>query len=111
MRTIRIYHTMQKADIKKQVGLSALQFVKEGMVVGLGTGSTAEEFIKCLAESKKKITGVATSKNSEKLAQSLGILCLPIDRVSHIDITFDGADEVDSKKRMIKGAGGALLRE
>src|SRR5947209_1721935 len=102
---------MPQSQIKKQIGEKAAELVEEGMVVGLGTGTTAVHFIHSLAHRKLNITAVATSKASEKLALSLGIHCVSIDSVKKIDATFDGADEVDRQKRMIKGAGGALLRE
>lgn len=89
--------------------------VENGMTIGLGTGTTATCFIHSLAERNRlerlNITCVATSEESEALALSLGLHCVSIDAVSEIDVTFDGADEVDEKKRLIKGAGGALLRE
>lgn len=89
--------------------------VESGMTIGLGTGTTATAFIQSLAERNKlknlNITCVATSVESERLALSLGLCCVSIDSVAEIDATFDGADEVDEKRRLIKGAGGALLRE
>ncbi|MDB6081964.1 MAG: rpiA [Chlamydiia bacterium] len=102
---------MNENEIKKQIAHFAMQFVQDGMTIGLGTGTTSAEFIKCLAEHTFSITCVATSIASEKLALSLGLQCVPLEAVQHIDITFDGADQVDTKKRLIKGAGGALLRE
>lgn len=106
---------MHETQIKKLIGEKATSFVEHNMIVGLGTGTTAAAFIESLAErlliEKLDITCVATSQASENLAVSLGIRCVPIDAVHEIDITFDGADEIDTQKRMIKGAGGALLRE
>ena len=106
---------MDEIQIKKLIGEKAATFVEHNMIVGLGTGTTAAAFIESLAErlalEKLDITCVATSFASENLAVSLGIKCVPIDAVHEIDITFDGADEIDIQKRMIKGAGGALLRE
>ena len=106
---------MQQSEIKKRIGEKAAMLVKNGMTIGLGTGTTAAAFIQSLAERNRleslNITCVATSIESEELALSLGLHCVSIDSVDEIDVTFDGADEVDEKKRLIKGAGGALLRE
>ncbi len=99
---------------KDLASLKALEFIKEGMVVGLGTGTTAGFFIKHLIEKYQQglqITAVATSIVSEKMAKEGGIPMLDIDTITSIDVTVDGADEVDPKKRLIKGAGGALMRE
>ncbi|MEM4090076.1 MAG: ribose-5-phosphate isomerase A, partial [Thermoplasmatales archaeon] len=84
-------------DKKLQVALEAIKYIAEGNVVGLGSGTTASEFIKELAKSrqKDKIVGVATSISSENLARGLGIKTVNIDDVDWIDITVDGADEVD----------------
>lgn len=102
---------MQKEEIKRQLGEYAVRFVEDGMVVGLGTGSTAEAFIHALAKSRKKVVATATSYASEALAFQLGIPCVSLDSIASVDITFDGADEIDPQNRLIKGAGGALLRE
>ncbi|HXF29357.1 MAG TPA: ribose-5-phosphate isomerase A, partial [Chlamydiales bacterium] len=102
---------MHTVDIKKQIGQKAATLVEDGMIIGLGTGTTAAFFIESLAALNKKITAAATSRASEELALLLGIRCVPIDSVNTIDITFDGADEIDNQKRLLKGAGGALLRE
>lgn len=99
---------------KQAAGYAAAQLIQNDMLVGLGTGSTAAEFIKPLAERCKRglhIKAIATSKESEKLARELGIPLLDEDQISHLDITVDGADEVDSLKQLLKGGGGALLRE
>ncbi len=101
-------------EIKKNVGRYAAELIQPGMRVGLGTGSTAHYFIEALIKRCKeglKIEAVATSKASEELAIQGGIPLLDIEAVSHLDITVDGADEIDEEKRMIKGAGGALLKE
>jgi ribose 5-phosphate isomerase A len=89
----------------------AVDFIKEGQVVGLGSGSTSAYFIKALAEKKRAVRCVATSFESERLALSLGLPIISIDDCSSLDITVDGADAVDPMKRLIKGYGGALLRE
>jgi ribose 5-phosphate isomerase A len=99
---------------KQLVGEKATEYVKGGMVVGLGTGSTAYFAIVKIGELVKnglKIKGVPTSKQTEELALSLNIPLLEMADVTHIDVTIDGADEYDPQKQLIKGGGGALLRE
>jgi len=97
---------------KQAAGAKAAELIENGMVVGLGTGSTAAFFIKALTERKDlRIKAVSSSKRSEELAKAGGIRVLDINDVSQIDITVDGADQVDHKMRMIKGGGGALTRE
>ncbi len=101
---------------KQKAAEAALKYVKSGMIVGLGTGSTAKLFIDALgAEVKagriKDIVGVATSIRSEEQAGSLGIKVVPLAQVGMCDVTVDGADEVDPKLNLIKGLGGAHLRE
>jgi len=100
---------------KKAAGEAAAKFVKDGMLVGLGTGSTAFYVIQALGRRCKqeglKIQAVATSIESERLAREEGILLLETDKIEMLDMTIDGADEVDPKNNMIKGRGGALLRE
>ena len=102
-------------DQEKQAAARAsLQFVKDGQVVGLGTGSTAAHFIKLLGEEVRKglrIRGIPTSDRSRELALSLGIPLTTLDECQEIAVTVDGADEVDPQLRLIKGGGGALLRE
>ena len=91
-----------------------LEFIKNGMTVGLGTGSTVSFLIKELAVKVKaglKITAVSTSNSTTQLASSLGIKVFDLSDVSEIDITIDGADEVDENLDGIKGGGGALLYE
>ncbi len=93
---------------------AALPLVQNGMILGLGSGSTAELFIELLGESCKrglKVTCVPTSVKSEQRAKELGIVLLDFHAINHIDLTIDGADEVDNHKFLIKGGGGALLRE
>ena len=99
---------------KQLVGEKATEYIKDGMIVGLGTGSTAYFAIMKIGELVKNglnIKGVPTSKQTEELALSLDIPLLEIADVTKIDITIDGADEYDSQKQLIKGGGGALLRE
>jgi len=99
---------------KEAAARASLQFVKDGQVVGLGTGSTASHFIKLLGEQVKnglRIRGIPTSVKSRELAGSLGIPLTTLDECQEIAVTVDGADEVDPRLRLIKGGGGALLRE
>ncbi len=100
-------------DKKRHVAQEAVKYVKEGDVVGLGSGTTASEFIKILGESnlKTKVVGVATSIGSERLARNSGIKVVDIDSVQWIDICVDGADEVDEALDILKGGGGQLTRE
>ncbi len=102
-------------DQEKEVAARAsLRFVNDGQIVGLGTGSTAAYFIQLLAEKVKnglRIRGIPTSERSREQAASLGIPLTTLDENPEIDVTVDGADEVDPELRLIKGGGGALLRE
>ena len=106
---------MNQDEIKKRIADEAVHFVSNDMVIGLGTGSTASYFIQSLAkryrDEKLKIVTCATSRASAKLALSLGLPMKPIDEISRFDMTFDGADQVDKEKGLIKGLGGALLDE
>ena len=88
--------------------------VEDGMNVGIGTGSTAEIFIRLLGRKVRgglKIRATATSARSSEVARTVGIGVEDLDRIGRLDLTVDGADEVDSRKDLIKGGGGALLRE
>lgn len=99
---------------KKAAALKAVEWIEDEMVVGLGTGSTtyyALEGIGRLVREGYELVGVPTSKKTEKIADEFGIPLTTLDEVSKIDLTIDGADEVDPAKRLIKGMGGALLRE
>ena len=92
----------------------ALDFVEDGQTVGLGTGRAASEFVRALAERVKgglRVRGVPTSLATERLAQQLGIPLVSFDDVPTLDLTVDGADEVDPNLDLIKGYGGALVRE
>ena len=99
---------------KEAAARASLRFVRDGQVLGLGTGSTAAYFIQLLGEQVKRglrIRGIPTSVRSRDLAMSLGIPLTTLDECQEIDVTVDGADEVDPQLRLIKGGGGALLRE
>ncbi len=93
----------------------ALKFVKDNYVIGLGSGRAATALVKSLAllikEKKFSIKGVPTSLQIKLIAEKAGILVVESDQVDYIDIVFDGADQIDSQKFVIKGGGGALLRE
>ena len=107
--------TLDATAMKKIVAEEAVnRYVKDGMNVGLGTGSTAYYAIKRIGELVAEgydLTCVATSVQSEELAKESGIKVVGVDDVDKLDITIDGADEVDPKMQLIKGLGGALLRE
>lgn len=99
---------------KKEVGEKAVDFVKEGMVVGLGTGTTVLYTISKLGKLVQQgfyIKGIPTSKQTEKLAIEVGIPLVSFNEIDHIDLAIDGADEVNRELDLIKGGGGALLRE
>jgi ribose 5-phosphate isomerase A len=99
---------------KETAARASLKFVRDGDVVGLGTGSTATCAVRLLGERVRaglKIRGIPTSIHTRELAASLGIPLTTLDEVQEIDVTIDGADEVDPELRLIKGGGGALLRE
>lgn len=93
----------------------AAQFVKSGMKVGLGTGSTAAWLVQCLGERVREeglqIQGVPTSSRTAQLAREVGIEVISLDEAKTLDLTIDGADEFDAKLNLIKGGGGALLQE
>lgn len=99
---------------KKAVAKRAAELIKDGMTVGLGSGTTAHYFIEELIQKTKKglkIRAIASSLSSEQLAKKGGIPLLDIHKTVSIDLTVDGADEIDPSKKMIKGGGGALVRE
>jgi ribose 5-phosphate isomerase A len=103
---------MSDADAQKRAaGEAAAALVQSGMVVGLGTGSTAAWFVKALAARKLDIIGVPTSQATADLATSLGITIGELGETRAIDLTVDGADEVGPGLSLIKGGGAALLRE
>jgi len=93
----------------------AVDFVEDGMRLGLGTGSTAAWMVRCLGEMVREdglqVTGVATSTRTAELAREVGITVKTLDEVKWLDLTIDGADEFDPNLNLIKGGGGALLQE
>src|SRR5438093_10647531 len=101
-------------ELKKQAALAALDEIRSGMVVGLGTGSTATHFIRGLADKVRagmKIVAIPTSDESRLLAEEVGISLTTFKEHLEIDVTVDGADEVSPHLDLIKGLGGALVRE
>jgi ribose 5-phosphate isomerase A len=100
---------------KKVVGYRAASLVEDGMVIGLGTGSTfrfaLEKLAQRVQEGNLRFLGVPTSKDTERKARALGVPLTTLDENPVLDLTLDGADEVDAEKNLIKGGGGALLRE
>ena len=104
---------MDQNELKSLVGRAAVEYIKDGMIVGLGTGSTVRYMVDALGERVKNeglnIIGVTTSNRTTKQAQSLGITIKDIDEVDHIDLTIDGADEISDDFQGIKGGGGACF--
>jgi ribose 5-phosphate isomerase A len=100
--------------LKRQAAARALEHVRDGMKLGLGTGSTAKHFVDLLGEKVAagiKVVGVPTSEATRAQAQACKIPLTTLDEVDHLDLTVDGADEIDGALNLIKGGGGALLRE
>lgn len=105
---------MDAREMKIKAAAAALAHVEDGMRLGIGTGSTAEEFVRLLAEKVAgglKVEGVPTSERTARLCLELGVPLKSLDELPQLDLTIDGADEVDGQLRLIKGGGGALLRE
>ncbi|RBO99001.1 ribose-5-phosphate isomerase RpiA [Pseudochrobactrum asaccharolyticum] len=101
-------------QLKIAAAAEALTHVKSGMKLGIGTGSTAEEFVRLLAVKVAEgfeIIGVPTSERTAALCSELGVPLTTLEETPHLDLTIDGADEVDGDLSLIKGGGGALLRE
>ncbi|QNN24076.1 ribose-5-phosphate isomerase RpiA [Planctomycetales bacterium ZRK34] len=100
---------------KHKAAIAAVAELRDGMIVGLGSGSTAAyaitEIGRLVKDEGLSITGIPTSRNSEKLAREVGIPLTDLDQQPHVDITIDGADRFDENRNLIKGGGGALLRE
>jgi ribose 5-phosphate isomerase A len=108
-------HETTQDQWKRIAGEAAVEFIEAGMVIGIGSGSTASYMIQALArrlQAGLKIVGaVPTSEATEHLARSLGIPLTDLDTYPELDLAIDGADEVDNHLNLIKGGGGALLRE
>ncbi|AQW21784.1 ribose 5-phosphate isomerase A [Lentilactobacillus curieae] len=106
---------MTQDELKQLVGKAAVDFIEDGMTVGLGTGSTVKYMVDALGEKVKKqginIVGVSTSKRTAEQATALGIEIKDVDEVDHIDLTIDGADQIDKNFQGIKGGGAAHLWE
>jgi ribose 5-phosphate isomerase A len=99
---------------KENAALAAMEYVEDGMTIGLGTGSTAKYFVEMLADEIADgllVRCIETSQQTRDLATSLGIPLIPFEQIDRIHLTVDGADEVDSNGYLIKGGGAALLRE
>jgi ribose 5-phosphate isomerase A len=101
-------------ELKRQAAARALEEVRDGMKLGLGTGSTAQHFVDLLGERVRaglKVVGVPTSETTRAQAARCGISLTTLDEIDWLDLTVDGADEIDGALDLIKGGGGALLRE
>lgn len=102
---------MSQIKWKREAAMEAAKLVKEGMLVGLGSGSTVAEMIKILGEKKSGAKFVASSASTQQLADKLGLDLVSLDENPELDLAIDGADEVDPNFSMIKGGGGAHTRE
>ena len=101
-------------NLKEVVGKKAVEYVKDGMIVGLGTGSTVFYFVHALADRVKEglnVEMVSTSIQTVELAKSLGLSIKDLEEIDHIDLAVDGVDEIDKDFNAIKGGGAALFRE
>lgn len=100
--------------MKRRAAAEAMKFVEDGMTLGLGTGSTASHFVDLLGEAVRdglSVQGVPTSEDTRRRAEAVGVELVEPDETTVIDLAVDGADEVDARGDLIKGGGGALLRE
>ena len=105
---------MNLDELKRQAAARALEHVRDGMKLGLGTGSTAKHFVELLGERVRaglNVIGVPTSEATRADAERCGIRLTTLDDIDRLDLTIDGADEIDPVLNVIKGGGGALLRE
>ncbi len=103
---------MTQDELKQQAARAALEYIEPDAVIGVGTGSTVNHFIRALAEKKSRIEGaVASSEASAKLLREVGIPVLDLNSVARLPVYIDGADEINPHKQLIKGGGAALTRE
>ena len=105
---------MDADGLKRLAAARALEEVRDGMHLGLGTGSTAKHFVELLGERVKtglNVIGVPTSEATRAIAERCGVPLTTLDKIDRLDLTVDGADEIDGALDAIKGGGGALLRE
>src|SRR3569623_998870 len=105
---------MSKEELKRAAAAQALEYVEDGMRLGLGTGSTAKHFVELLGERVRgglRVIGVPTSEATRADAERCGVPLTTLDEIDTLDLTVDGADEIDPALNLIKGGGGALLRE
>jgi len=105
---------MDAKAAKREAARAALEYVETGMLLGIGSGSTAEEFVRLLAARVAeglRIVGVPTSERTAALCRETGVPLSDLDETPHLDLAIDGADEIDPQLALIKGGGGALLRE
>jgi ribose 5-phosphate isomerase A len=105
---------LEREELKKIAGEKAVEHIEDGMIVGLGTGSTVEYTLRklgTLVRDGLKIKGIPTSIHTQRIAKGEQIPLITLEENPVIDVTIDGADEVDSNMNLIKGGGGALLRE
>src|SRR5205809_7194495 len=98
-------------QLKRQAALHALDEIRDGMIVGLGTGSTAAHFIRELGRVRLQVAGIPTSEESRRLAAETGIRLTSFEENPRVDVTVDGADEVSPQLDLLKGLGAALVRE
>ena len=98
-------------ELKRQAALAALEELRDGMIVGLGSGSTASIFIRELGKAGLKVLGIPTSEESGRIANEVGVRLTTLNDHPEIDVTVDGADEVSAELDLTKGLGGALVRE
>src|SRR5262245_7687326 len=110
----RMTTPLDQNALKRVAAARALDFVQDGMKLGLGTGSTAEAFLDLLAERVRgglRVIGTPTSERTREKASALSIPVAELDNLAPLDLVIDGADEADHNLHLIKGGGGALLRE
>lgn len=103
---------MNQDELKRQVGIAAVEYVQPDSIIGVGTGSTVNCFIQALVDSRIRIeAAVSSSEATTRLLEDAGILVMDLNQTGGLDVYIDGADEFDAHRRLIKGGGGALTRE